>query len=306
MKEVSSDNRRDSAFSSKCVMSSIGNTPLVRLNAFSKTVGSNVFAKLEFANPTLSAKDRIAAFIVEKALQNGEIAPGGTLIDATSGNTGMALALVSRLRGFNCLLTVADKASKEKINSLKSLGAEVVLCPATVPPDDPKSYYQQAILASERIENAYYVDQNFNPNNAQAHFEGTGPEIWEQSKHKVTHLFAAVGTGGTISGSSRFLKSQESNIEVIGVDAYGSVLKKYHETGVYDISCAHPYKMEGVGKSIIPGNVDFDVIDQFVKVGDLKSALKARKLAKEEGIWAGHSSGAVLQAVYNYLSLLIF
>jgi len=278
MKKVTSENGHESAFSSKCVMSSIGKTPLVRLKAFSKTVNSNVFAKLEFANPTLSAKDRIAAFIVEKAIEAGEITPGGT---------------------FKCLLTVADKASKEKINSLKSLGAEVILCPAAVPPEHPDSYYQQAISASQRIENSYYVDQNFNPNNAQAHFEGTGPEIWEQSKHLVTHLFAAVGTGGTISGTSRFLKSRNENINVIGVDAYGSVLKKYHETGIYDISCAHPYKMEGVGKSIIPGNVNFDVIDQFVKVGDLKSALKARKLAKEEGIWAGHSSGAVLQAVYN-------
>jgi len=277
----------------------IGNTPLVRLKSFSDFVGTNVYAKLEFANPTLSAKDRIAAYIVKKAVESGELKPGATLIDATSGNTGLALALVAKTMGFKCVLTVADKASNEKINSLKALGAEAVLCPAAVAPDHPDSYYQQAIALSEEIDGAYYVNQNFNPNNPGAHYHGTGPEIWDQTEGKITHYVCTVGTGGTMSGTARYLKEQNPNVNTIGVDAYGSVLKKYHETGIYDISIAHSYKMEGVGKSIIPGNVDFDIIDEFVKVGDLKSALRARDLAKKEGIWGGHSSGAVLQAVFK-------
>ncbi len=287
------------AFSSKCMMSAIGNTPLIRLNSFSDLVGTNVFAKLEFSNPTLSAKDRIAAYIVGKAIESGDLKPGGTLIDATSGNTGMALAHIARIMDYNCVLTVADKASNEKVNSLRALGAEVVLCPSKVAPEDPDSYYQKAIHLSNTIEGAYYTDQNFNPLNCEAHYSSTGPEIWQQMKGNISHFVATVGTGGTISGTSRYLKEQDESVKIIGVDAHGSVLKKYHETGIYDISIAHPYKMEGVGKSIIPGNVDFDVIDKFVKVGDLKSALRARSLAKKEGIWGGHSSGAVLQAVFQ-------
>lgn len=292
-------NASAAAFSSKCMMSSIGNTPLVKLKSFSNLIGANVFAKLEFANPTLSAKDRIAHYIVHKAIESGDLKPGGTLIDATSGNTGMALAFVSRLMGYKCVLTVADKASNEKVSSLRALGAEVVLCPSKVAPEDPNSYYQKAITLSKTIKDAYYTDQNYNPLNCEAHYTSTGPEIWQQMKGKLTHFVATVGTGGTISGTSNYLKEQNQNISVIGVDAHGSVLKKFHETGIYDISCAHPYKMEGVGKSIIPGNVDFDIIDKFVKVGDLKSALRARTLAKEEGVWGGHSSGAVLQAVFK-------
>jgi len=296
---VCGKNASAAAFSSKCMMSAIGNTPLIRLNAFSELVGTNVFAKLEFSNPTLSAKDRIASYIVNKAIELGDLKPGGTLIDATSGNTGMALAHIARIMDFNCVLTVADKASQEKVSSLKALGAEVILCPSKVAPEDPESYYQKAIELSNKIEGAYYTNQNFNPLNSAAHYTSTGPEIWQQMKENITHFVATVGTGGTISGTSNYLKEQDPKIKIIGVDAHGSVLKKYHETGVYDISIAHPYKMEGVGKSIIPGNVDFDVIDKFVKVGDLKSALRARSLAKSEGIWGGHSSGAVLQAVFQ-------
>jgi len=287
------------AFSSKCMMSAIGNTPLIRLNTFSELVGANIFAKLEFANPTLSAKDRIASYIINDAIETGKLKPGGTVIDATSGNTGMAMALTSRVMGFNCVLTVADKASDEKVNSLKALGAKVVLCPSKVAPEHPDSYYQKAISLSKSIDGAYYLNQNYNPKNVEAHYVSTGPEIWQQMKGNLTHFFATVGTGGTISGTSKYLKEQDENIKVIGVDAYGSVLKKYHETGIYDISIAHSYKMEGVGKSIIPGNVNFDIIDEFVKVGDLKSALRARTLAEKEGIWGGHSSGAVLQAVFK-------
>jgi len=207
--------------------------------------------------------------------------------------------MISRIKGYKCVLTVADKASKEKINSLKSLGAEVVLCPSGVAPDDPRSYYQMAIQLTEEIDGAFYTNQNFNKDNVEAHYLSTGPEIWEQLDGKVTHFVAAVGTGGTISGTGKFLKEQNKDIEIIGVDAYGSVLKKYHQTGIYDISIAHSYKMEGVGKSIIPGNVDFSTIDRFVKVGDLKSALRARKLAQLEGVWGGHSSGAVLEAIFK-------
>ena len=281
------------------MLSFSGCTPLIRLNSFSDLVGTNVFAKLEFSNPTLSAKDRIASHIISKALESGELSIGGTVVDATSGNTGMALAHISRIMGFNCVLTVADKASQEKINSLKALGAKVVLCPAQVAPDDSRSYYKKAIEISESIEGAYYTDQNFNPNNKDAHYQTTGPEIWDQMDGDVNYFVATVGTGGTISGTARYLKENDENINVVGVDAYGSVLKKYHETGIYDISIAHPYKMEGVGKSIIPGNVDFDFIDRFVKVGDLKSALRARNLAKKDGIWGGHSSGAALEAVFQ-------
>ncbi len=288
-----------SAFNSKCMMSAIGNTPLIRLKSFSELVGTNVFAKLEYANPTLSAKDRIASYIVSKGLESGKLKPGGTLIDATSGNTGMALAHVSRYLGFDCVLTVADKASMEKVNSLKALGAKVVLCPSKVEPEDPRSYYSQAIALSQSIKGAFYTDQNFNPHNAEAHYCSTGPEIWNQMQGKLTHFVATVGTGGTISGTAKYLVEQDDSIQVIGVDAHGSVLKKYHETGIYDISIAHPYKMEGVGKSIIPGNVNFDIIDQFVKVGDLKSALRARNLAKKDGVWGGHSSGAALEAVFQ-------
>jgi len=281
------------------LLGAVGNTPLVRLNHFSDVLGANIFAKLEFFNPGLSAKDRIAAHIIDKAEKSGKLKPGGTVIDATSGNTGLALAMIARIKGYKCVLTVADKASKEKVNSLKSLGAEVVLCPSAVAPDDPRSYYQMAIQLTEEIDGAYYTNQNFNKDNIEAHYLGTGPEIWNQLDGKVTHFVAAVGTGGTISGTGKYLKEQNKNIEVIGVDAYGSVLKKFHQTGIYDISIAHSYKMEGVGKSIIPGNVDFKTIDRFVKVGDLKSALRARKMAQLEGVWGGHSSGAVLEAVFK-------
>ena len=285
--------------SKNTLIAAVGNTPLVKLERFSKELGFNLFAKLEIFNPCLSAKDRIAVHIIDQAEKDGKLKEGGTVIDATSGNTGLALAMICRVKGYKCVLTVADKASKEKINSLKSLGAEVVLCPAAALPDDPNSYYQKAITLTKEIPGAFYADQNFNLANSEAHFQTTGPEIWNQTNGEITHIIAAVGTGGTLSGSGRFLKTKNKNIEVIGVDAYGSVLKKYHETGIYDISITHPYKMEGVGKSIIPGNVNFDVIDRFIKVGDLKSALRARKMAQLEGVWAGHSSGAAVEAIFK-------
>ena len=291
--------KRSTSPKNNTLLSAIGNTPLVKLERFSEELGFNLYAKLEIFNPCLSAKDRIAAHIIDKAEKEGKLKPGGTVIDATSGNTGLALAMICRVKGYDCLLTVADKASKEKINSLKSLGAKVVLCPAAVDAEDPRSYYQQAIHYTNEIDGAFYANQNYNLANSEAHFLGTGPEIWEQTEGMVTHIVAAVGTGGTLSGSAQFLKTKNPDIEVLGVDAYGSVLKKFHETGIYDKSITHPYKMEGVGKSILPGNVNFDIIDRFIKVGDLKAALRARKMANLEGVWAGHSSGAAVEAIFK-------
>ena len=279
------------------VVKIIGNTPLVKLRHLSKSLHTNIYVKLECYNPGLSAKDRIAAYMIEQAERSGELGVGGTVIDATSGNTGMALAMICAMKGYRCVLTVADKASAEKVNTLKAMGAEVILCPSKVKPEDPRSYYQQAIRLAKEIPGAYYTNQNFNPNNNLAHYHSTGPEIWEQTEEKITHIVAAVGTGGTLCGSARFLKEQNPNIEAIGVDAHGSVLKKYHETSIFDDKEIHPYKMEGVGKSIIPGNVDFDVIDYFIKVNDKDSAHMVRSCARREGLFLGYSSGAVMQAV---------
>ncbi|MEM6964339.1 MAG: cysteine synthase family protein [Bacteroidota bacterium] len=279
------------------VLKSIGNTPLVKLRHLSKSLHTNIYAKLECFNPGLSAKDRIAAYMIEQAERNGQLEPGGTVIDATSGNTGLALAMICGIKGYRCVLTVADKASKEKVNALKAMGAEVILCPSKVKPEDPRSYYSQAIRLAKEISGACYTDQNFNPNNNLAHYHSTGPEIWEQTEGRITHLVAAVGTGGTMCGTAQFLKEQNPNIETVGVDAHGSVLKKYHETGIFDDSEIHPYKMEGVGKSIIPGNVKFDVIDYFIKVNDKDSAHMVRSCARREGLFLGYSSGAAMQAV---------
>ena len=279
------------------VLKAIGSTPLVKLRNLSSDLNSNIYAKLECFNPCLSAKDRIARYIIEQAERSGDLQPGGTVIDATSGNTGTALAMIAALKGYRCVLTVADKASAEKVNTLKAMGAEVVLCPSKVKPEDPRSYYAQAIRLSKEIPGAYYTNQNFNINNNMAHYHGTGPEIWEQTEQKITHIVAAVGTGGTLCGTAKFLKAQNPDIQVIGVDAHGSVLTKYHETGEFDDSEIHPYKMEGVGKSIIPGNVKFDLIDEFVKVNDKDSAHLARATARKEGLFLGYSSGAAMQAL---------
>lgn len=290
-------NRRTSNGISRNVLKTIGNTPLIRLNHLSQQLNTNIYVKTEGANPGLSAKDRIAAYIIQKAERLGVLQPGSTIIEATSGNTGFALAMICAMRGYRCVLTVADKASQEKINALKAMGAEVILCPAKVKPDDPRSYYQQALRLADEIPNAFYTNQNFNSDNIDAHYDSTGPEIWRQTEGKITHLVAAVGTGGTISGTGRFLKEQNPNVEVVGVDALGSVLKKYHETGVFDENEISSYKMEGVGKTIIPGNVDFDVIDYFIKVNDRDSALTLRECAAHEGLFLGYSSGASLQAL---------
>ncbi|NND04786.1 MAG: cysteine synthase family protein [Saprospiraceae bacterium] len=280
------------------VLETIGNTPLVKLQQL-EGIPATVLAKVEAYNPGLSAKDRIVRYMIAKAEQAGKIRPGATIIEATSGNTGYSLALNCAIKGYKCLLTITDKASEEKIQGLKALGAEVIVCPSKVAPEDPRSYYSQAKSARSNIANSYYLNQNFNTDNMEAHYLTTGPEIWEQTSQKITHYVCCAGTGGTISGSGRFLKEQDPDIKVVAVDGHGSVLKKFHETGIYDRGVIKPIRIEGLGKTIIPANVDFSVIDEFARVTDKDAALRVREIAKEEGLFVGYSSGAALQAVYQ-------
>ncbi|OWY19301.1 cysteine synthase family protein [Sphingobacteriales bacterium UPWRP_1] len=275
----------------------IGNTPLVRLNKISRNIPAPVYAKLEGLNPGHSAKDRIALHMIEEAERKGQLKPGSILVEATSGNTGFSLAMVAAVKGYKCIFTVTDKISQEKIDMLSCLGAQVIICPKNAKPEDPDSYYETAKRIARETPRGYYVNQNYNLENARTHYLSTGPEIWEETEGKVTHLLCSTGTGGTLSGTAQYLKEQNNNIKIIAVDAYGSVLKKYFETGIYDKNEIKPYRIEGTGKNIIPGNLFFDLIDQFVKVTDESAAHKARKLAKTEGILAGYSSGAVLQAL---------
>ncbi len=279
------------------ILETIGNTPLIRLNKVAEEVPARVFAKVEAFNPGHSAKDRIALYMIEQAEKSGNLKPGDTIVEATSGNTGFSLAMVARLRGYKCILTVSSKASKAKINMLLALGAKVVTCPAGVAADDSRSYYSRAKQIAAETPNAYYMNQNFNLDNSGGHYHSTGPEIWRQTDGKITHLVVCAGTGGTLSGTARYLKDQNKNIKIIAVDAEGSVLKKYFETGIFDENEIHPYQIEGLGKTIIPANIDFDVIDEFVKVNDKDSALTARKLAADDGIFVGYSSGAAMQAI---------
>lgn len=281
------------------VLDVIGHTPMIRLKSISKFAGCTVLAKVEGFNPGLSTKDRVAIEVIERAEKEGKILPGGTIIESTSGNTGFSLAMACIVKGYQCILTIPDKSAEEKISQLKALGARVVVCPSSVAPEDPMSYYSQAQRISEEIKNSFYVNQYFNAANRIAHYKSTGPEIWQQSGGLVTHYIATCGTGGTLSGVAQYLKEQNSEIEVIGVDAFGSILKKYHETGEVDMNESYPYTLEGVGKNIIPSNVQFQLIDRFLKVDDKNSAFRARQLAKREGIFAGYSSGAALQAVYQ-------
>ncbi len=279
------------------ILETIGNTPLIRLNKVAEEVPARVFAKIEAFNPGHSAKDRIALYMIEQAEKDGHLKPGYTIVEATSGNTGFSLAMVARLRGYKCILTVSSKASKAKINMLLAMGAKVVTCPAGVDADDSRSYYSRAKQIARETPNSYYMNQNFNLDNSGGHYHSTGPEIWEQTKGMVTHLVVCAGTGGTLSGTARYLKDQNPDIQIIAVDADGSVLKKYHETRQFDVNEIHPYQIEGLGKTIIPANVDFDVIDEFVKVNDRNSALAARRLASDDGIFVGYSSGAAMQAI---------
>jgi cystathionine beta-synthase len=276
------------------ILETIGKTPMIELQRAASHISARVFAKMEAFNPGHSAKDRIALHMIERAERTGELKKGGTLVDATSGNTGFSLAMVAAVRGYQCVLTVTDKASEDKINNLRALGAKVFLCKSSLPPDHPDSYYMMAKRLAREIPDAFYVNQNYNLANGEAHYLSTGPEIWEQTEGKVTYLLASASTGGTLSGAGAYLKEMNPDIKLIGVDAYGSVLKKYHETGIYDMNEIYPYRIEGTGKNIIPANMEFDIIDRFVKVTDRDSALKARNLARKEGILAGYSSGACL------------
>ncbi|MDX2134632.1 MAG: cysteine synthase family protein [Saprospiraceae bacterium] len=279
------------------ILEAIGKTPLVRLNKVVSGIPATVYAKVEAFNPGLSAKDRIALHMLERAERLGKLKPGGTVVDATSGNTGFSLAMVCAIKGYRCILTVTNKISEDKLNNLKAMGAEVILCPKDAKPDDPNSYYRRAEQLAREIPGAYYVNQNFNLENGEAHYLSTGPEIWEQTEGKVTWLIGSTSTGGTLCGTGRYLREQNPDLKVIGIDAYGSVLKKYHETGIYDENEIYSYNIEGTGKNIIPANVDFDLINRFVKVTDKDSALQARALARQEGMLVGYSSGATLQGL---------
>ena len=280
----------------------VGNTPLVRLNKMTADIPGQFFAKLEWFNPGQSSKDRIALSIIENAEAKGLIKPGSTIVETTSGNTGFSLAMASMVKGYRCILAVSSKSSPDKIDGLKAMGAEVHICPAHVSADDPRSYYEVAKRIHQQTPNSIYINQYFNELNIDAHYHSTGPEIWNQTNGAVTHVVACSGTGGTISGVARFLKEKNPSIRILGVDAYGSVLKKYHETGGFDENEIHPYRIEGLGKNLIPSATDFGVIDRFVKVTDKEAAFTARALALREGIFAGYTSGAAIQAVREYNS----
>ena len=279
------------------ILELIGNTPLVKLNTITQSFPGTYIAKLEAFNPGQSSKDRIALYIIEDAEKKGILNPGDTIIETTSGNTGFSIAMASIVKGYDCILAVSSKSSPDKIDMLKSMGAKVYVCPANVKADDPRSYYEVAKRLHQEIEGSVYINQYFNALNTEAHFKSTGPEIWRQTSGKITHLVVCSGTGGTISGTARYLRSKKPEIKIIGVDAYGSVLKKYHETGELDPNEIYPYRIEGLGKNLIPSATDFDIIDEFVKVTDESSAHTARELAHTEGIFGGYTSGAVLQAV---------
>ena len=279
------------------ILETIGNTPLVKLNKITKDVDALVLAKIETFNPGNSVKDRMALKMIEDAEKQGKLKPGGTIIEGTSGNTGMGLALAATLKGYKCIFVMADKQSKEKVDMLRAVGAEVVVCPTAVEPDDPRSYYSVSKRLAEETPNSWYVNQYDNPSNTAAHYESTGPEIWKQTEGKITHFVVGVGTGGTISGVGKYLKEKNPNIKIWGIDTYGSVFKKYHETGIFDENEIYPYVTEGIGEDILPKNVNFDINDGFEKVTDKDAAIYTRKLAIDEGIFVGNSAGAAIKGL---------
>ncbi len=279
------------------ILETIGNTPLVKLNKIVASVDALVLAKMETFNPGNSTKDRMALKMIEDAEAQGLLKPGGTIIEGTSGNTGMGLALAAIVKGYKCIFVLADKQSKEKADILKGVGAEVVICPTAVEPEDPRSYYSVSKRLAAETPNSWYVNQYDNPSNAQAHYESTGPEIWKQTDGKITHFVVGVGTGGTISGVGKYLKEQNPNIKIWGIDTYGSVFKKYHETGIFDENEIYPYVTEGIGEDMLPKNVNFDIIDGFEKVTDKDAAIYQRKLAKEEGLFLGNSAGSAIKGL---------
>ncbi|WP_075342885.1 PLP-dependent cysteine synthase family protein [Tenacibaculum agarivorans] len=288
------------------ILDLVGETPIVKLNTITKDLPGDYFAKLESFNPGQSAKDRIALHIIENAEKKGILKPGDTIVETTSGNTGFSLAMISLVKGYKCILAVSDKSSKNKIDVLITMGAEVHVCPANVAADDPRSYYETAKRIHRETPNSIYINQYFNELNIEAHYNTTGPEIWEQTEGKITHLVAASGTGGTISGTGRYLKEQNPNIKILGVDAVGSAIKKFHETKEFDPKEIAPYKIEGLGKNLIPTSTDFDVIDIYEKVTDKDAAFSARKLVKEEGLLCGYTSGAVAQATQQFAAKNMF
>ncbi|GGF41992.1 cystathionine beta-synthase [Echinicola rosea] len=282
------------------IIDTIGDTPLIRLNKLNKGIKGKVYVKVEYFNPGNSVKDRMAIKMIDDAEKAGILKPGGTIIEGTSGNTGMGLALVGIARGYKCIFTMADKQSKEKIDVLKAMGAEVVVCPTNVAPDDPRSYYSVAKKLNNDIPNSFYPNQYDNLSNWKAHYETTGPEIWRDTEGKITHFAAGVGTGGTMSGTAKYLKEQNPSIVSVGIDTYGSVFKKYKETGEFDENEIYPYLTEGIGEDILPANVDFSVIDHFVKVTDKDSAVMTRRLSREEGLFVGWSCGSAVHGALEY------
>jgi cystathionine beta-synthase len=276
------------------ILETIGNTPLVKLNSITKDVKATVLAKIETTNPGNSIKDRMAVKMIEDAEREGKLKPGGTIIEGTSGNTGMGLAMAAIIKGYKCIFTTTDKQSKEKVDALRAFGAEVIVCPTNVEPEDPRSYYSVSSRLEREVPNSWKPNQYDNLSNSKAHYEQTGPEIWKQTEGKITHLVVGVGTGGTISGTGKYLKEQNPAIKVWGIDTYGSVFKKYKETGILDKNEIYPYITEGIGEDFLPKNVDFDIIDRFEKVTDKDAALMTREIARKEGIFAGNSAGSAL------------
>ncbi len=279
------------------ILGTIGNTPLVKLNKITAEVAALVLAKVETFNPGNSVKDRMAVKMIEDAEADGRLKPGGTIIEGTSGNTGMGLALVAIIKGYKLICVISDKQSKEKMDILRAVGAKVVVCPTDVEPTDPRSYYSVSKKLAEETPNSWYVNQYDNPSNAIAHYEQTGPEIWKQTAGKITHFISGVGTGGTISGVGKYLKEKNPNIKIWGIDTYGSVFKKYHETGIFDENEIYSYITEGIGEDILPKNVDFSLIDGFTKVTDKDAAVYTRKIALQEGIFVGNSAGAAIKGL---------
>src|SRR6218665_3055947 len=276
------------------ILETIGNTPLVRINNLTKDVKATVYAKVETVNPGNSIKDRMALKMIEDAEKSGALQPGGTIIEGTSGNTGMGLAIAAIIKGYKCIFNTTDKQSKEKVDALKAFGADVIVCPTDVDPEDPRSYYSVSSRLVSEIPNAWKPNQYDNLSNSQAHYEQTGPEIWDQTDGKITHLVGGVGTGGTICGTGKFLKEKNPDIKVLGIDTYGSVFKKYKDTGILDKNEIYSYITEGIGKNFLPGNVDFNLIDHFEKVSDKDAAVMTRRIPREEGIFAGNSAGSAL------------